>query len=129
MNKNTRPFGELFAHAAPIFPVRDLSKSLTFYTEQLGFKADFVWQDPPTYAVLKLGEQVQLHLSQLDQGSPTKIQANGIYVFVHDVDAVYQQYEQNGVTFGSPIGDRDYQMRDFDVKDMDGNVLTFGKGI
>jgi predicted enzyme related to lactoylglutathione lyase len=51
----------------------------------------------------------------------------GICVFVNDVDGVYAELTARGANVIKPPQNYDYGMRDFDVLDLDGNHLTFGK--
>jgi len=119
-----------FSHAATVIPVIDVSRSLAFYRDQLGFKVTFSWEDPPSYAVLKAGEHVQIHLSQRPQQAEAAAAGAGtmVYIFVQDIDGLYQAYSQREVAIHTPIGDRDYGMRDFDLLDPDGNIISFGAG-
>lgn len=112
-------------HLAPIFPVRDMSRALDFY-QKIGFKTEFLWEDPPSYAVLSAGEQASLHLSLLAPEHHDRKTKSLVYLFVQDVDQVYRICLDAGISPYVEIGDRDYGMRDFEVLDPDGNQLTFG---
>ncbi len=115
--------GDLFFHAAPIFAVPDVRAAAEFYRDNLGFTIEFLWEDPPSYGVLRRGEGVSIHL--VSQPSP---RPSFLYVFVHDVDLIYAEWAAKEVEIIHPIGDRDYGMRDFDVQDPWGNRLTIGQG-
>ncbi len=119
---------ENISHLAPILPVRDMDKALDFY-KRLGFKEGFLWQEPVTYAVLNVGENVAVHLSLLDQKHRNSMVKSIIYLFVHDVDAMYQRCLDEQIAIHVELADRDYRMRDFEILDPDGNLLTFGKGL
>lgn len=117
---------ELFSHAATVFHVTDMQQSLDFYQNALGFEATFTWEDPVSYAVLKRGD-ISIHLSKAENSSTPK--GNSLYVFVHDVDAVYDEFIARGASIENPPKTYEYGMRDFDVIDPDGYQLTFGKGV
>ena len=118
---------ELFSHASSVFPVRDINHSIRFYTKQLGFKLNFTWEDPITYAVLARGE-VKIHLStRQDDCVPSK-RHTALYIFVHDVDAVYEEFLAQNVIIENPPEDQTYKMREFNITDPDGYILTIGKG-
>lgn len=110
---------------APILPVRDLSRSLSFY-EQLGFTTEFLWQEPPTYAVLTANE-ANLHLSLLAPQHRDRKVRSVLYLFVQDVDQMYESCQAAGLAIEVELGDRDYGMRDFELLDPDGHLLTFGE--
>lgn len=113
------------SHISSILPVRDIQGSLDFY-QKIGFKIEFLWQDPPSYAVLSAGE-ASLHLSLLAPEHRDRKVRSVLYIFVHDVDQMYQRCKDAGLDFAVEIDDRDYGMRDFEINDPDGHLLTFGK--
>ena len=116
------------SHLSPIMAVSKMEPSLKFYNT-IGFKTEFLWQDPPSYAVLSAGENAGIHLSLLDPAHKGKPPRGIVYIFVHDVDKLYQECLDKGIKIKVAIGDRDYRMRDFEVEDPDGNLLTLGKGL
>ena len=118
---------ELFSHASLVFPVKNIEQSLSFYTESLGFDVSFTWGEPVEYAVIGRGN-VKIHLSKRSDDRSPSDQHTALYIFVHDVDAVFDEFSKKGIaTINAPM-DHDYKMRDFDLKDPDGYILTFGKG-
>ena len=115
-----------FSHFASLFPVDDVNEAAEYYRDKLGFTIKFEWEDPPSYAVLKRGDSVSVHFTKRnDDFTPSKSHP-AIYIFVYDVDAVYEELKSKGVPITNPIGDRDYGMRDFDIEDPNGYVLAFG---
>lgn len=119
---------EQFSHFASVLPTQDLEKSINFYCNQLNFELTFTWNDPVEYAVLKRGD-VNIHLTKRQDNIEPSSQHTALYVFVHDVDDVYQEFISNGVKISNPIANLDYHMRDFDIEDPEGYILSFGKGI
>ena len=46
-----------FTAVSPRLPVRDLARTVDFYTGPLGFELDLLWpQDAPTFAIVRRGE-------------------------------------------------------------------------
>ena len=119
---------ELFSHGATIWPVKDMAASLAFYRDKLGFQVNFTWEDPITYAVIKRGE-IAIHLTIRDDMPADYAPLASLYMFVHDVDAVWEEVTAKDVKVVAPIGDREYAMRDFDVEDPNGYRIVFGKGL
>ncbi len=113
----------VISHAATILLVSDMQKSLDFYRDVLGFTASYLHEDPPSYAVLKLGD-ISLHLSHTD----TEITPGpSMYFFVRDVDQIWNHIKAN---YDSSIGEPhlwDYGMQDFEVEDPSGHRLIFGR--
>lgn len=111
-------------NAATIFHVSDLDAALQYYTHVLGFSMDFRYG---TIAGLKYDE-VFIQLSAPNPGVTKKAIGEGhVYIFCDEVDEYYQQITEKGAFITIAPEDRDYGMRDFGVKDVDGNRLDFGK--
>lgn len=117
---------EQFSHFAAILAVKQISKSQEFYTK-LGFQVQFEWNEPVDYVVLTRGG-VSIHLSKrMDDNQPSQQHA-ALYIFVEDVDQVYHEFVEKDISIQTPLSNREYKMRDFDIKDPDGYILTFGQG-
>ncbi|WP_421762800.1 VOC family protein [Ekhidna sp.] len=119
---------KLFSHSSIILPVKNVKKSAEYYRDQLGFTISFLWQDPPTYAVVNREEAVGIHFAKSDHPVEPTDEAK-LYIFVHDADAVYKEFQNAGVKIIEPINDTDYQMREFVIEDINGFKLVLGKGI
>jgi catechol 2,3-dioxygenase-like lactoylglutathione lyase family enzyme len=106
----------------PGLAVPDLLAAVEFYTTRLGFAPGFTWGDPPSFAGVNLGE-MQLFLWQ---GTPAP-QGCSVFFVVGDVDALYAFHRAAGVEVVEEIGDRDYGLRDYAVRDPNGYRLSFGQ--
>lgn len=106
----------------PGLAVRDLMATVEFYTSRLGFTLGFTWGDPPGFAGVNLGE-VQVFLST---GTPSPDGCDVFFV-VGDVDELYAFHRGAGVEVVQEIGDREYGLRDYTVRDLNGYRLTFGQ--
>ena len=117
-----------FSHAATIIPVADPLAAANYYRDVLGFTISFLWEDPPSYAVINREDAVSIHFTKTDH-KPTNDGTPKMYIFVHNVDALYEEYKKSGATIIEPINDTDYQMREFVIEDLNGIKLVIGKGI
>jgi uncharacterized glyoxalase superfamily protein PhnB len=118
----------LFQDVAPVLPVDDLAEAIEFYCNRLGFEDHFTWGDPPYFAIVRRGPGVAIHLSERED-TTEKLQPRAVYVFVSDVDRVYEEYKSRGVEMFSPPQDNDYGMRELEVRDSSGHFLVFGQGL
>lgn len=101
--------------------VADIPAAIDFYTQKLGFKLAFTWGDPPAFAGVNLGH-VQMFLQK---GVPDP-KGCSVYFIVGDADQLYDFHRANGVEVAQDIGDREYAIRDYVVRDLDGYYLSFG---
>ncbi len=107
--------------ASTVLQVKDISSALRFYCEVLGFEKDFEFGP---YAGVHLGECC-LHLCAHTTWK-RPLGGGAVSVFSDEVDAYCAAVKERGAMIALEPTDEPYGMRDFALKDPDGNVLTFG---
>ncbi len=121
-------------NVAPLFIVDDVVATANFYRDQLGFRYERFWGDPPSFAmVYRAG--VTIMLKQL--GTSGAMRPNAVsdtegelwdaYVWVDDSDSLYAEFKGNSVKIVRQICDQPYGCRDFDI--CNGYRLCFGQNI
>jgi catechol 2,3-dioxygenase-like lactoylglutathione lyase family enzyme len=108
----------------PTLSVSDVVAAADFYTNKLGFQLAFTWGEPPTFAGVKLGE-VQIFLAQRAPAS----KGSEVCFVVNNADELHDFHRANGVEIAEPIADREYGIRDYGVRDLDGHYLVFGHNL
>ena len=103
--------------------VRDIPAAVDFYTNKLGFRLAFTWGDPPNFAGVNLGDNVQIFLRE---GTPDP---NGSVVFfvIDAADDLYEFHRANGIEIAEPPSDKSSGFHDYTARDLDGNYLIFGQ--
>ena len=120
MAPSAAPHIECEQHHASLW-VRDVSAAAEFYAARLGFSVGFIFGEPPTLAGVVL-DQVQIFLER----GASEPQRGLVYFVVGDADELHAFHRANGVEVLEEPGNRDYGLRDYVVRDLDGNALTFG---
>jgi predicted enzyme related to lactoylglutathione lyase len=117
MPDNETPSAVNFGGVNPIFRVQDLSASIDYYVQKLGFKID--WQTPYFCSVSR--GRCHIFLSEGDQGNP----GSWVWIGVEDADALLDEYRTTGAKIRHPPTNYEwaYEMQ---VEDPDGNVLRLG---
>ena len=118
-----------FSHAASIFPVDNPLQAAEYYRDVLGFEIRFQWGDPPDYVVVNRDDAVSIHFSKKQDDFAPSTAHVSLMIFVHDIDGLYEEYQKAGANITNPIGDREWGMRDFDIMDPNGFILSFGSQI
>ena len=117
--------------AVSIVPVSDMSNTMDFYADTLGFEKRFV-ADDNSFAIAVHGDAA-VHFVLTDDADALKATANNIsiYLWVRGIDALFEALEPKLSRL--PQGrmrapfDQPYGMREFHVKDPDGCLLLFGE--
>lgn len=119
--------------AVAIVPVHDVSATMDFYGDVLGFERRFV-SDDSSFAIAVHGEAA-VHFVATDDAEALRATANNIsiYLWVVGIDELYAVYEPRlqpleAGRVHAPF-DQAYGMREFHIKDPDGCLLMFGEEI
>lgn len=123
---------------------RDVTRSIAFYTEALGFRctASYPEQGPPVWASLELDGQKVMVASPMSEGSGTGEWAEFhrrnqldfdatpcggvlVYLEVPDIDAFHARVVERGVTTAGDPVTQFYGIRDLPLRDPDGHRLVF----
>jgi catechol 2,3-dioxygenase-like lactoylglutathione lyase family enzyme len=108
--------------AATVLVVEDVARSLDYYRDKLGFDGRPYEKDPTNYGYASR-ERCNIHLAH---GRP---QPNGffdVYVYVDDVDGLYDELRGRGAEILNAPVETEYGLREIRVRDPDGYVLAFG---
>jgi len=95
--------------------------------KKLGFEVVFERGEPLTYLGIKR-DSVEIHLNS-EQNAPHEAGKSTISIFTDEVDHLYENCIRKGVEVTVEPGNRDYGLRDFGIKDVDGNVINFGSEV
>ncbi len=106
-----------------ILTVRNVTESLAYYRDKLGFTVAFEY-GTPTYYVGLCDGNVALHLRAAEHFT-TQPGQGAVSITVDDVDALHADLVRRGARVLKEPRDYDYGLRDFDVEDPDGNVIYF----
>jgi heme-degrading monooxygenase HmoA/uncharacterized glyoxalase superfamily protein PhnB len=104
----------------PILRVHSLVESLRYYTEVLGFRAE--WGGEPGSGMASVARDGRsIMLCEGAQGQP----GTWVWIGVEDVRALYDRLKRRGAKIRQPPENRPwaYEMQ---VEDLDGHVLRFG---
>ena len=105
----------------PCLTVGDIPAAVEFYTTKLGFTPSFTWGEPPTFAGVML-DRVQMFFAK---GTPNPSGCS-VYFMIGNADELCAYQRGNGVEVTEPPGDREYGIRDYSVRDLNGYQLSFG---
>jgi len=110
-----------FQSATPIFNVRDVPASIAYYVDKLGFRVEWDWGTPPTFASVER-DAVRIFLCQGGQGAP----GTWLSIYVQDIDALYEEYQRRGAIIRQAPANFPWGVREMNVQDLDGHRLRMG---
>lgn len=108
----------------PFLQVTDASVSSTFYCEVLGFQKEWEYQpgdDAPAFVSIRR-ENIRLFLTEHPESTVGAL----LYCYVDDVDRFCQEIVKRGAVLEWEPIDTDWNTRELQLCDPDGNKLRFG---
>jgi catechol 2,3-dioxygenase-like lactoylglutathione lyase family enzyme len=118
---------------SPSFIASDVSRTIEFYREKLGFQATYQQpaQDPFFAIVRRDGAQLFFKSERGITPQPNHTRHPHLrwdaYVYTEDPDALAAEFSERGVALSSPLKDTHDGLRGFEITDPDRYVLFFGR--
>ncbi len=114
--------------------VGDVSASLRYFVEKVGFKAAGTWGEPPEFAILRRDE-CRLMIGKVKTGQPIVPfwqQRDGLwnaYFWVRDAKALHAEMKAAGaiMDYGPEI--KPYNVLEFGIRDLDDQDIGFGQDL
>lgn len=121
---------------APLLIVNNVPETLAFYRDKLGFEITFQGPEPDDifFGIVQRG-RAMIMFKAIDVApvpNYTYDIGHGIarwdaYVHVPDPDALAAEFSSRNVAFFVPLGDNSDNLRGFEIQDLNGYILYFGR--
>jgi uncharacterized glyoxalase superfamily protein PhnB len=112
-----------FCSLIPILNVRHVPTSIAYYVGKLGFKKDWEWGTPPTFASVSR-DDICVFFCRGAQGQS----GTWMSIFVEDVDALHEEYKISGATIRQPPTNFPWGVREMNIEDPDGHRIRMSMG-
>ena len=122
----------MFESVAACFPVPNISSTIKWYEEQLGFTGDpFPDREPYVFGILRR-DDIEIFLQRVEGYQKPDLYSTrpgGVwdaYIRVEGVKDLYEEVRE-GVTIVQPLRRQPYGNWEFEVKDPNGYILVFSE--
>ena len=105
--------------AVPELPVADVERAQQHYRDALGFEIGWLEPDKGIGAVSRPPMAIFFRKREL----PFEPAIH--WVFAEDIDATYEEMQSLGANIVEPLEKKPWGLRQFTVKDLDGNIFYF----
>jgi hypothetical protein len=126
----TKP-ARIIAHA-PILFAGDLTATIAYWVDKVGFQAQGVWGEPPDFAIL-VRDSAHLMVSQAPAGHPIvpywriKDKLWNAYFWVDDARALFEELTGRGAAIDYDLCEQPYGVLEFGIQDLDDHDIAFGE--
>jgi catechol 2,3-dioxygenase-like lactoylglutathione lyase family enzyme len=113
-----------FEKSNPILYSKDVTKSVDYYKNILGFDEGWVWDDEATFGGVVKGN-VEIFFCKENQGNP----GTWLAIILDNVDEYYNMIKDKGAKILFAPESKLWNMREMLVEDPDGHMIRFGNRI
>lgn len=114
----------VFYNAIPVLPALDISKSIIFYEQRLGFTKRFEFDD---YAGLTR-DAIEVHLWLCEDSHIPK--STSCRINVKNIEELYAEYQRVDVIHpNSKLELKPWGLKEFVVLDLNGNAIHFAEPV
>ena len=122
----------VISSVSPFFIVNDVAAAFAFYRDKLGFQVTFqVPGEDLFFGIVRRDGAMIMFKSVEVKPLPNSVRDPAArwdaYLYVPDPDALAAEFASRGVTFSVPLKDTEDGLRGFELTDIDGYVLFFGR--
>ena len=113
--------GKLTAIGQPVpeLPVADVERAQQHYRDTLGFEVAWLYEDK------EIGAANRGNVAIFFRKRKPPFEPAVHWVFAEDIDATYEELKASNANIVDPLEKKPWGLRQFTVKDLDGNLFYF----
>lgn len=119
---------------SPFFIVTNLKTSVSFYVDKLGFEVKFIGPPGDEYFAIVGRDRISIMLKEINpdiQPAPNPARHAwarwDAYIYTAEPDELFEEYSSRHVIFHQLLQNNSDNLRGFEVIDVNGYVLFFGR--
>jgi catechol 2,3-dioxygenase-like lactoylglutathione lyase family enzyme len=108
--------------------VSDVAATVRYYRDTLGFHVDFEHGSPPTHARVSSGDRDGPSAARIRFEHSASLGPPSCYLYIHvgqKIDELFATYRARKVEVMGEPRDRPWGLRQFEIRDCNGYLLTF----
>jgi GNAT superfamily N-acetyltransferase/uncharacterized glyoxalase superfamily protein PhnB len=119
----TQELQPVFSHAEPVLSVSDVTASIRYWQDVLGFPGQWTWGDPPIHGGVSWhGAFIQFSYNPELAKHP---HGQYIWVRVQHIEVLYQLHQERKADIVSPLKKQGYGFDEYTVRDLNGYYISF----
>jgi catechol 2,3-dioxygenase-like lactoylglutathione lyase family enzyme len=118
-------------NSVPVIATSDVRATVDYYSRVLGFAEHFVFGEPPVYAGVER-DGVLLYITHDPRMAAMLAESDlhpDIFLWVQDVDGMFQEHRRNGAKVIEEISDRPWDARQYVIEDPNGYRLKIAEPV
>jgi GNAT superfamily N-acetyltransferase/uncharacterized glyoxalase superfamily protein PhnB len=117
----------IFSHVEPVLAVQDISETISYWQNTLGFPAKWTWGEPPNHGGVSW-QKVFIQFS-LNPALANASKGNSIWIRLQHIEALYNFHKQKKAEIVAPLENKPWGMAEYTVREINGYFLHFAGAI
>ena len=123
MEKGENTLQPIFSHAEPVLAVRDVSETISYWQEVLGFPVKWTWGEPPSHGAVSWNKaQIQFYQ---DPELAAASKGNSVWIMLQRVEELYKIHQNRNAEIVAPLQNQPWGMAQYTVREINGYFLDF----
>lgn len=109
--------------AEPVFAVANVSETIAYWRDVLGFPNHWIWGNPPVHGGVSWNGSAGIQFT-LDPERAGRSEGNAVWILMRNITALYEQHQQKA-NIVLPLQQQPWGMMEYTVKDINGYYINF----
>ena len=127
MENGENPEQPIFSHVEPVFAVKDILETISYWHEVLGFPVKWTWGDPPNHGGVSW-QNVFIQFS-LNPGLAAVSKGNYIWIRVQNIHTLYKFHQEKNAEIISSLHNQPWGMCEYTLREINGYLVNFAAPI
>lgn len=117
----------ILLHTEPVLAVQDISETVLYWQNTLGFPAKWTWGEPPNHGGVSW-QNVFIQFT-LQPQLATASKGNSIWIRVERLETLYEFHKNKNAEIVDPLENKPWGMAEYTVRDNNGYYIHFAGNI
>jgi GNAT superfamily N-acetyltransferase len=113
----------IFSHAEPVLAVHDISDTIRYWQNVLGFPGKWTWGDPPEFGSVSWHGAFIQFIQHPTLATSSK--GNNIWIRLQHIETLYRLHQENNAEIVAPLEAHPYGMWQYTVRELNGYYIHF----
>lgn len=123
MENKEQKLQPIFSHVEPVLAVKDVSETIMYWKDVLGFPNKWTWNEPPTFGAVSW-QKVHVQFYK-DETLAAASQGNSIWIRLQRIKELYKFHQEKNAEIVAPLEKKPWGMWQYTLRDINGYFLCF----
>lgn len=113
----------IFSHVEPVLAVQNVSETIIYWQNVLGFPTKWTWNEPPTLGAVSW-QKIHVQFYQ-DATLAIASRGNSIWIRLQRIEELYRFHQKKNAEIIAPLENKPWGMAQYTLREVNGYLLHF----